>query len=294
MQLHRLALGLCALGLLTSPSASAAVLNVTDEEINGISQSSFDAGFGEVIGGFINEALFRRPNDIDDSGSGSGIFRDLYKVSDTTVSAGDPQEGYNRAEDENGDAILDQDVPNGFDPVITVGDLVEDSTGTAYVFVVDSNEAGNDPGRMISLDDFRIYTGGTEDPPVLPKSTTDLENAFGPSVYTMSTGGEQNHVLINSSLRSGSGEMDLFVFVPKYLFAGAADTDLVYIYSSFGLYGIDDPNLVGFEPSAGSEQVSIPGKAVSGAVDTFVGAIPEPATGLLLALAGSLLGRRRR
>lgn len=263
-----------------------AVLNLTDEVISTLEPATFQTtGGGTAVGGFINGALFRRPTSSDESGAGSGIFRDLYTVGDNSVGPGDPQEGYNRVV-----SGLDSSIPNGFDPTLRVSGLVPDLTGSAYVFVIDTNESGNATDRYLSLDDFRIYIGDSTDPLNLPQSIAELDAAFGEPAYAMSPDGEQNHILLDYSLYSGSGEMDLFVFVPQTVFAAADPDDYVYIYSSFGLY----TDVAGFDPSAGSEQVSIPGKSIDSAVNPLVDWVPEPRVPMLLALALLLLLRRGR
>lgn len=267
----------CALAVFP---ASGAVINLTNSTIAGEAQSTLPAPGGSVVGGIINGALYRRPATADDSNAGSGIFRDLYRVSSNSGA----EEGYNRA------GVMDSSVPNGFDPIITLADLVEDSTGLAYVFVIDTNEAGNTPAKYISLDDFRIYVGGPTAPSPLPQDFAGVESDLGLNVYSMNETGQDNTVLLDYSLFSGSGQMDMFVFVPKALFAGLDPASQVYVYSRFGGY----TGAAGFDPSAGSEQVSLPGKAVTGTVDPLVPfMVPEPGVSLL-ALLGGLLGLRRR
>lgn len=258
----------------------AAVVNLTNVMVAGEPQSSMAGDATSFVGGMINGALYRRPVDADDSNAGSGIFRDLY----TLQTNGVPEAGYNR------DGVIDSAVANGFDPVITMSDLVEDSTGTAYVFVVDTNEPGSPTEKFISLDDFKIYIGGTTDPDPLPQSLFDLGSELGVPAYDMNQSGQDNHVLLDYSLFSGSGAMDLFVFVPKVFFAGATMDQQVFIYSQFGAY----TGAAGFDPAAGPEQVSLPGKAVTGTVDPLLDAVPEPGALALLALAAGVSLRRRR
>lgn len=262
---------------------NAAVVNLTNETIAGNPQSTVVGSTVTFVGGYLNNGLFRRPLDADESNSGSGIFRDLYKVDNN----GGPEAGYNRP------GVMDAEVPNGFQPgnMITIGDLVEDSTGTAYVFVMDVNETGNATGRFMSLDDVRIYVGGVTDPPVLPQSLSEMFASFGAPVWEMNPAGQSNHVLMDYSLYSGSGTLDTFLFVPKGYFDGLAADQQVYLYTQFGAY----TGAPGFGPEAGPEQVSIPGKAVSGTVDPLVSIVPEPGAAGLLLTAGLLrLLRRRR
>jgi len=107
----------------------------------------------------------------------------------------------------------------------------------------------------------------------------------------MNESGQDNHVLLDYSLYSGSGEMDLFVFVPKTAFGSAAADSEIFVYTKFGTY----TGAPGFDGAAGAEQVSMPGKAVSGLVDPLLSSVPEPDTlALLLALAALPTMRRRR
>lgn len=265
-------------------SARAAIVNLTNELIAGHPQSTMMAGSTSFVGGMLNGALYRRPISADDSNAGSGVFRDLYRIDEKDPTTTNPAEGYNR------DGAMDGVVPNGFDPVIRISDLVEDSTGTSYVFLIDTNEPGNNPEKFISLDDLRIYVAATTDPAPLPQSVTELGAELGLPAYEMNTSGQENHVLLDYSLFSGSGQMDIFIFVPKTAFDGSAADDLVYIYTKFGTY-LGSP---GFDGAAGSEQVSMPGKSVSGLVDPLLSAVPEPSISTLALVAGCLVMRRRR
>ncbi|BCX47203.1 hypothetical protein HAHE_11110 [Haloferula helveola] len=262
-----------------SGRADSAVLNFTNTTVNGIGQSTVTVQSTTYVAGTINNAIFRRPISSDDSKSGSGGFRDLYTV-DSNSGA---ESGYNR------DGVMDSKAANGFFPEITVGDLVADSTGLAYVFAIDTNEAGNATDKFISLDDFRIYVGGPTAPSPLPQDFAGVDSQLGVNVYAMNETGQDNHVLLDYSLYSGSGQMDLFVIVPKVFFDGFALDSQVYIYTEFGSYG-DAP---GFDPSAGPEQVSL-AKVDSPPVNPFLTPIPEPSSLVLLLAGGALLFRRRR
>jgi hypothetical protein len=253
-------------------------------------------------GGFINGALYRRPLACDGPlVSGSGMFRDLYRVYDGKPISTAPEEGYNR----NG--VMHALAPPGLcHSKITMGDLKEDTTGAAYVFKIDVNEQGHcDP--YISLDDFRIYVGGKKDPHPLPGKFSDLHK-LGSLVYGMNQSEQGvNHVLLDGSIVGhGSGAMDLFVFVPKALFVNAGVEDiksLVYVYTKFGTYDSGDSDF-DFDAQAGPEEVSLAG-GVGKCFDPMVPAVmlmgdpvPEPVSSsvvfLVLVAAGGLHRRRDR
>lgn len=278
-------------GLLIAMSCSmpgiayGVAINLTDQMIveddgDIITESIISTPLGDYHAAFINDAIYRRPGAADTVNSGSGIFRDLY-TSTGGSSTSDKQEGYNRHD------IMDSHIPGGFDPNITVGDLIADNTGNYYVFVVDSNEPGGGGNESISLDDFKIHIGSDTDPVSLPQDEVGLDASFGSPIYDMNLGGMQNHILLDSSIFSGSGQMDLFIFVPQSLFAGANDTDLVYVYTEFGGY----TEASGFDAASGPEQVSIPGKTLESPVSPIV---PEPHSAVLMSFGCLLLGLRRR
>jgi hypothetical protein len=240
-------------------------------------------------GGFINGALFRDPS--VDGSAGSGTFRDLYRISPPNGQANVVEEGYNRP------SVMNTSVPNGFDPYLRMGDLIQDASQSSYIFVVDINESNNPTDRFLSVDDLKIWVGGTTDPAVLPNTLAATMTELGVPVYDMSPSGQQNFALLDATLSSGSGGGDLFVFVPKSFFPQNADPNaFVYIYTKMGSY----TGAPGFGAGATQEQVSIPGKSIStgGTVSTItsgVAVIPEPSTFASVLAAGMIgLVRRRR
>lgn len=266
-----------------------AILNLTDTNFGpGMEPDLLTSGTGATFrGGFLNGALFRDPS--VDGSSGSGVFRDLYRLTPPNGKGNVIEAGYNRE-------LMDSIIPGGFDPVIRVGDLIEDNSGSAYIFVVDINESNSSPDSFISMDDFKIWVGGADDPENLPDSLAELGASLGIPAYDMQGDGGNNTVFLDASLSSGSGGGDAFIFVPKSLF-GDDENALVYVYSQFGAY----TDLPGFGAGATSEQISIPGKSLDGTGGTTtqstIGAgvaVPEPAVvSLLLGGAVFLLSRRR-
>lgn len=266
-----------------------AVLNLTNTDFGtGLEPDILTSGNGATFrGGFLNGALFRDPS--VEGSSGSGVFRDLYRLTPPNGKGNVIEAGYNRE-------VMDSIIPGGFDPVIRVGDLIEDSTGRAYIFVVDINESNSSPESFISMDDFKIWVGGADDPSTLPDSLAALGSSLGIPTYDMQGDGGNNTVFLDATLSSGSGGGDAFIFVPKTLF-GDDENALVYVYSQFGAYTA----LPGFGAGATSEQVSIPGKSLDGTGGTTnqstIGAgvpVPEPTVVSLLFGGVALLLRRRR
>lgn len=239
----------CAALLSTAASSNAAVVfNLTDNTHDGILP---DAN-GEVT---IGDAIYVKDTMLN---SGSGNFRDLYRLQNTGTES-----GYNRVVDGT-----DSSIPNGFDPFITVGDLqtVSFNGGSYHVFAIDTNESGNTP--EISLDSFLIWTG-TSDPDPL-SNTIDGLNMDLNLVYDMDAGMD-NTILLDGS---GSGMAELLIYVDTSVFDGASASDQVYVWQGFGGYSAL------FASEAGHEDIA-----------AFV--VPEPNT-FALGAVGLLMILRRR
>lgn len=252
------------------------IINLTEDTIDGVpvSDSGFDTPLGEdVIGGYIDGAFFRRTLDSDDFGSGSGGFRDLYRVQDRSTAT-DPQDGYNRT------VFDDVSIPGGFFPLLTVGDLTASAESDSYVFAFDTHESTGGTEEYISLDSFQIYIGSNTDPSPLPDSVANLGD-LGTLIYDMDSTGD-NYILGDSSIFAGSGQMDIFAFVPTTLFSGFAADSYVYVFTSWGSYSFDDPTrTAGFGTTATPEQIS----SASQVYDSYA-TVPEPSSTLLLCVAG--------
>jgi hypothetical protein len=270
--------------------AGGVVINLTEDVIAGNAPDTMLTGTSQQFrGGLVNGALFRDPSVT--GSAGSGTFRDLYRISPPNGPGQSVEAGYNR------DGLINTSVPNGFNPFLRIADLISDVADTSYIFVVDLNEAGSSPESYLSVDDLKIWIGGTTDPAVLPSSLPGLLTTFGTPVYDMNPSGQQNVALLDSTLSSGSGGGDLFVFVPKSYFPPAADPNsFVYVYTRMGGY----TGAAGFGAGATQEQVSIPGKSIANStnnVSTISSGLPVPEPGVfagVLAAGLFALGRRRR
>jgi hypothetical protein len=277
-----------AAGLGLACPAGATVLNLTNVTIAGETPDTLVSTSNTTFrGGFMSGALYRDPS--VEGSAGSGVFRDLYRVSPSGQAS--VEQGYNRP------GVMDTSVPNGFDPYLKFGDLIQDAAQSSYIFVIDLNESNNATDRYLSLDDLKIWVGGTSDPNPLPNSLSQTMSTLGVPAYDMNPSGQQNFVLMDATLSSGSGGGDLFVFIPKGFFPQNTDPNAnIYVYTRMGGY----TGAAGFDAGATQEQVSIPGKSIIGGTPTTVSTIqsgvptvPEPSTLAVLLTAG-LFGLRRR
>jgi hypothetical protein len=144
----------------------------------------------------------------------------------------------------------------------TVGD-------TLYLeFFLDINQVLGGDSRLLSLENVKIYTST-----VPSQNTTDLAS-LGTLRYDLDSN-EDNYIVLDASLTSGSGSGDLRMMIPAASLDGAAPTDYLYLYSAFGDH---NPSNDGFEEWA-----------------TMGPAVPAPGPVALLSL-GALLafGRKRR
>jgi hypothetical protein len=256
----------------SSPSATIAPDTIT-VELGGVPTA--------VSAGIVNGALIRQGLSIDPvNSSGSGNFRDLYNVQNNGLEA-----GYNR------NAVGNASVPGGFNPYIRVGDLVPDASGSFYVFALDINEPDNGKGNWLVLDELRLYVGGTTDPVTLP-SVSNV-SSLGSLAWDLDSGTTQRHVLLDYAAGSGgSGNMDLWVFIPVSNFSGYSSDQYVYLYSSFGNLGFTDSvSSREWGGNAGAEQWSL----ATTSVPVSLVAIPEPGT-VVSCVIGlmSLVALRRR
>ncbi|MEK7950762.1 PEP-CTERM sorting domain-containing protein [Luteolibacter soli] len=273
---------------LACPDARATVLNLTNTTVAGNAPNTMVSTTGSTFrGGWLNGALYRDPS--VDGSSGSGVFRDLYRVSPPNGNGNVIENGYNRP------GVMDSSVPNGFDPYLKFGELIQDASQSSYIFVIDINEANNATDRYLSVDDIKIWVGGTTDPSPLPTTLSGMMTQLGVPAYDMNPSGQQNFVMLDATLSSGSGSGDLFLFVPKSFFPANTNPNAnIFIYTKMGSY----TGAPGFGAGSTQEQVSIPGKSIVGnsttsTIQSGLPSVPEPSTMVAL-LAGGLLAFRRR
>src|SRR5262245_4970957 len=154
--------------------------------------------------------------------------------------------------------------------------------GTYYVFSLDINEPNSGKERLLSLDEFQLYTSANKN---ISGTLVNLQ-AGATLRYDMDNFGTDYYVKLDHSLEEGSGHDDATFYIPTSYFGAALPTDYLYLYSQFGLQ------------NAGSGMTSADGFEewkVARGVPVQPPDIPEPATMVLFGsgLAGFAAKRFR-
>lgn len=213
----------------------------------------------------------------DPQPTGTGYIDPFVRIHNT-----DPQTSTERGYNTEGQIEFDTKDNGGHNWThsLLLTDLQAVTIGTTqyYQFGLDINEINSPTGRLLSMNDFRLYLGNAPD-------LTNWSDGFGANsvkVYDIdATGNGDGTVELDYSLNSGSGSGDMFVYIPVTNFSGHTGFNYVYLYSSFSQK--DD----GFEEWwAFTNREPAPGP----------NPVPAPASALLLltGLPGLALVRYRR
>jgi hypothetical protein len=109
--------------------------------------------------------------------------------------------------------------------------LVTGADGSQYrAFNIDVREPGS--SSLVSLDELRIYTDSSRKLTGYDASNQTLGGKA--AVYDMDGAGD-TVVRFNADLNSRRSRGDAFVYIPNSVFAGASDSDYVYLYSKLGV-----------------------------------------------------------
>ena len=229
---------------------------------------------GSIAADVGGTALFRRDHSHP---TGTGVFNPFL----TLQSAGSQkaEQAYHTIGRVGSQPPLDA-LRNHWNTDLTFGALQQVTVDghQYYLFELDANEPGQGTtSRYMSLDNIRIYTspiGGQT--PANPDSLGVLRFALNP------LGAYNNWVKIDSALgpTAGSGDSDLFVYIPSSAFAGVSASDFVYFYNLNGAHWRTDS---GTGAEAGFEEW----RALLGSND--IPAVPDASTTLSL-LGIALLG----
>lgn len=180
--------------------------------------------------GTINGAIYTTS---DNQSTGTGVIDSFVRVQDNGIA-----DGYNASArpvmpDVNTSPNYTRDLKLSEVPEVTLGGVVY------YEFLLDINQQNSNP--LLTLDKLQIYTRATA-----ITDANDLPSLTGSSTlrYNLDAGTD-SRVRMNYDLNSGSGSGDLFAYIPKSLFG--AETDYLYLYSSFGDSGVPYAENDGFE-----------------------------------------------
>ncbi len=213
-------------------------------------------------------AIYR---DVTTSPTGSGVIDPFVRISSASnpVVAGyntsfRPLNADNFESQVNSSPTFTRDLLLTSVPIVTIG-------GVQYrEFLLDINQQNANP--LLSLDGVKIFLSNTAS----AQATTDPAATgggagLGTLIYSLDGATNDNGVLLNYSLNSGSGQGDMFLDVPNSLFLAGFTN--VYFWSQFGG---ETSGLAG-NPCGSGACVNNDGFE-EWAVQTPGPAVPEPAT----------------
>jgi hypothetical protein len=197
--------------------------------------------------GTVNGALVQRA---DFRPAGSGFINSFVRVSSNQGT----EQGYNTsgrpvAFDENTSPIFTRNLTYGNVPVVTSG-------GVQYKeFMLDINQQSANP--LLSLDKIQIFTSAQG------SQTTSNVSSLGQLRFDLDAGAD-NYIKLDYNLNSGSGQGDMFLLVPLSAFAGAADSDFLYLFSRFGDHNANNDGYEEWAVREPGPAVPLPPAALAG------------------------------
>ncbi len=161
-----------------------------------------------------NGAIFKQ---WDGQPTGTGVFQPFVRLQNKGV-----EEGYNHDRDipefDEKKGIWTHSLLLGEVPIVTIGDV------SYREFALDINESKSWAGRLLSLDELKIY---------LEDSGNLYSDDFSSPVYDLDAGDGDNWIKLDYSLNSGSGSGDMLAYIPNN--NSWSNTDYLYLYSKFGM-----------------------------------------------------------
>lgn len=247
-----------AAGLLTASSAFGTEINLVTGTAGAVTGGSFPGGTTPAsasTGTAGPDAIYEL---IDTIPAGTGVFLPFLSYQRRGT-----EEGVNTSQGGSGQGFIDDKRVPQWTHDLHLNDLgtITRNGVSYYAFELDANETGSgNPNRLLSIDDIRIYTSGTD-----PFNSVANDNVLHQKIgndtlgtlryaQNSTSGTSGNWVLIDASRRtegstSGSGSSDMLVLVPTSLFALAGANDFVTFYTINGVHDTagDDGSDAGFE-----------------------------------------------
>jgi hypothetical protein len=233
----------------------------------------------------VNSAVFYQ---FDQAASGSGVLVDFVRY-------GGAKKKMTRGYNTDGPIEYDQ-ITGKFTRAIRLSDspLIFINNTIYREFVFDSNESGG-KNSFLSLDRIEIYLAGRG-------NLGDHGSQFNGSaelVYDFDAG-EDNTLLIDTSIAgSGSGQIDMLMYVPDSLFTAVnkyGPNPYLYVFSEVGGLGDDLGDNMNWSNSDGFESWAVSVNGLEGGPGIPISELPEPSTFLLLSFGvfGLVRHTRRR
>ena len=184
--------------------------------------------------GILNGAIFTR---IDQSPAGSGVIDSFLRIQQNVYEQGYNTDGRDLQYDENSSPTFTRSLSLSAVPIVNIG-------GVNYrEFLLDINQVNSD--AILTLDRVVVSLRSAGD---LLGGTVAHGGHLGADANALFTddtlvydSGAANQVQLDYALQSGSGQSDMFLYIPVNLFTGP--NTFVYLYAEFGLEtGTECPN----------------------------------------------------
>jgi hypothetical protein len=185
--------------------------------------------------GSINGAIFKESTSIK---AGTGVLDPFLRI-DLNGKTG-VEQGWNNLNSGTNTGQFNEHPPANFTHPSAVS-IAGFGGQQYYEFVLDINQTNSNP--LLSLDELRIYVTHTQAADNSYDPTTGKLDGNSP-VYDMNPDlSANNYVLLDNSLASGSGAINMILLVPVSVI-GTNPSDFLYLYSEFGVH---NPANDGFE-----------------------------------------------
>jgi hypothetical protein len=222
--------------------------------------------------GTINGAIYQQ---IPAQATGTGNIDSFAQIGGNASTS----RGYNTMANN----VLNNGMPDNFNHSIPLGLVPTEILSTTLYrrFLLDVNESVGGGDELVSLDEIQIYVSGTANSSIAT-FTSGLLDHDGTLVYRMDAGMD-NWIALSSSLNTGSGSGDMYLYVPDSVFSAFSGSSTVTLYSQFGLQAVNPSGFTGnFGTSGGFEEWAVE-------------EVPEPASAslALIVLCGLCTLRQR-